>query len=299
MARPRKVLVTGSRGFTGSYLCGLLRQRGYHVIGLVNGLASGPDEVSCDITDAGKVVKVVAEVRPDYLVHLAAISFVAHADPEAMYQVNLFGTLNLLQGLAAAGIAPKKVVIASSANVYGNPPVNLVDETVCPLPVNHYGNSKLAMEHMVRTWYDQLPILLTRPFNYTGPGQEEHFLIPKIVAHFRAGKTRIELGNLDVVRDFSDVRDIAEAYAKLLETESDGEIVNFCSGHGTALGDVIDLMQQLAGYRIEVVVNPDFVRQNEIKRLIGNPAKLQSLIGFVPSLPLAETLKWMFAAASQ
>jgi nucleoside-diphosphate-sugar epimerase len=299
MSQLPKVLVTGSRGFTGSHLCPLLRQRGYAVVGLVNGAASNPDEVACDITDPDTVARTMAAVRPDYLVHLAAISFVAHAHHEAMYRVNLFGTLNLLQGLKSAGIMPRKVLIASSANVYGNPPVERIDEALCPAPVNHYANSKLAMEHMVGTWFDQLPIIVTRPFNYTGPGQDERFLIPKIVAHFRAGKPRIELGNLDVVRDFSDVRDVAEAYARLLAVERQSETVNVCSGEGTALSDVLDIMNRLAGYRIETVVNPDFVRQNEIKRLVGDNRKLKSFIDFVPTLPVSETLKSMFTAVSR
>lgn len=135
-----------------------------------------------------------------------------HADARAFYDVNLFGTLNLLEALTALPELPRKVLIASSANIYGTPGIEVIDESVCAAPVNHYACSKLAMEHMVRTWFDRFPIVMTRPFNYTGVGQDEKFLIPKIVSHFKRRAPKIELGNLDVSRDFSDVRDVAAAY---------------------------------------------------------------------------------------
>jgi nucleoside-diphosphate-sugar epimerase len=112
-----------------------------------------------------------------------------------VYDINFFGTLNILDALVELGQRPAKIVLASSANVYGNPPVEVIDESVCPMPVNHYAISKLAMEFMARTYFDRLNILITRPFNYTGVGQGDNFLIPKIVRHYQEGKTEIELGN--------------------------------------------------------------------------------------------------------
>jgi len=138
--------------------------------------------------------------------------------------------------------------------------VEIIDETVCPAPVNHYANSKLAMEHMVRTYDDRLPLIITRPFNYTGVGQAEHFLIPKIVAHYRQRQPVIELGNLEVIRDFSDVRFVVEVYRQLLESDIQGETVNLCSGAGVTLGEIIEKMNEIAGYAIQVRVNPAFVR---------------------------------------
>src|SRR5699024_6327789 len=122
-----------------------------------------------------------------------------------------------------------------------------------------YACSKLAMEHMVATWFDRLPLILARPFNYTGVGQAEHFLIPKIVSHFRRGEDRLELGNLDVSRDFSDVRDVVRAYLALLACDADSRIVNICSGRPTALRTIVRRMNALVGYEIEIDVNPAFV----------------------------------------
>ena len=106
---------------------------------------------------------------------LRRVAFVAHGNAEDFYRVNVLGTLNLLQALAKLDRAPERVIIASSANVYGTPDVGMLDESLCPAPVNHYACSKLAMEHMVRPWFSRFPILITRPFNYTGPGQSEAF----------------------------------------------------------------------------------------------------------------------------
>jgi nucleoside-diphosphate-sugar epimerase len=151
------------------------------------------------------------------------------------------------------------------------------------------------MEHMVRAnWFRRMPIVVTRPFNYTGPGQATHFLIPKIVNHLRDRAAFIELGNLDVFRDFSDVDDVVAAYMALLESGVRSEVVNICSGQGIALLDVVRIMNQLAGYEIEVRVNPEFVRENEVPRLVGNNAKLRSLVELPAVRPFAETLKRMY-----
>jgi nucleoside-diphosphate-sugar epimerase len=236
------------------------------------------------------------KVRPDYVVHLAAISFVQHADAEAFYRVNVIGTLNLLQAIADTGLSPRRILVASSANVYGNATSGIITEEQAPQPVNHYAVSKVAMEYLVRTWCDRLPIVVTRPFNYTGVGQEPHFLVPKIVSHFVKRAPVIELGNLDVERDFSDVRMVARAYRGLLERDCAGQVVNVCSGTPYSLRDILNMMQAIAGYKIEVQVNPAFVRQSEVKTLVGSVDKLRQLVGDVGILPLEETLRWMAQA---
>jgi nucleoside-diphosphate-sugar epimerase len=225
---------------------------------------------------------------------------VGHDHPEEFYRVNVFGTLNLLQALTRLDRPPQRVLVASSGNVYGTPDIEVLDESVCPAPVNHYANSKLAMEHMVRAnWFSRLPIVITRPFNYTGVGQAKHFLIPKIVQHFRERAKFIELGNLNVFRDFSDVDDVVGAYMALLESDVRSEIVNICSGRGIALLDVVRIMNRLAGYEIEVRVNPEFVRENEVPRLVGSNERLRSLAKLPASRPFAETLKRMYEAQAE
>jgi len=288
------VLITGARSFTGQHLRAHLQAAGYRVIGLLRNPAIGADEQCADLARPESLRTALEAVQPDYIIHLAAITFVPHGDPLEMYQTNLFGTLNLLDAILAVGLQPRKVLLASSANVYGNPPVEVIDETLCPAPVNHYAMSKLAMEHLAHTYQDRLPILITRPFNYTGSGQDERFLLPKIVGCYRRRQPFIELGNLDVIRDFSDVRFVVEAYRRLLDRDVVSETVNICSGQGIALGEVITTMNRIAGYAIEVRVNPAFVRANEVHRLIGSNRKLLALIGEQPDYPLAAILDSLY-----
>jgi nucleoside-diphosphate-sugar epimerase len=292
------VLLTGANGFTGKYVRAELEAAGYTVVGALVGASRGPHEVTLDVTSPDNCRRVMEKVRPDYLIHLAAISFVQHADADAFYRVNVIGTINLLQAMADARLSPRRVLIASSANVYGNATAGVIAESQPPQPVNHYAVSKLAMEFMVKTWSDRLPIVITRPFNYTGVGQEPHFLVPKIVSHFVQRAPVIELGNLDVERDFSDVRMVAQAYRGLLEQDCAGETVNICSGRPYSLRYILDTMQEIAGYDIDVRVNPAFVRQSEVKTLVGSPDKLRSLVANLQVVPLEETLRWMYKAGT-
>ena len=291
-----RVLLTGANGFTGVHLRAEFEAAGYAVVGAVVGVPAGPHEVALDITSLDNCRSVMEAVRPDYLVHLAAISFVQHADAEAFYRVNVIGTLNLLQALVDAGVSPRRVLIASSANVYGNATAGIIAESQAPQPVNHYAASKLAMEHMARTWNDRLPIVMTRPFNYTGIGQERHFLVPKIVSHFVQRAPVIELGNLDVERDFSDVRTVARIYRGLLECDCAGQTVNVCSGRPYSLRGILAMMEEICGYRIDIQVNPAFVRQSEVKILIGSPERMRALLGEINVIPLEQTLRWMAQA---
>jgi len=290
-----KILVTGINGFTGKYVSERFIQEGFDVIGMVH---SHPKrgQICCDLTDKKAVFESLKAVKPDGVIHLAALSFVGHDQPDELYKTNVFGTLNLIEAYNEFGSKDGKVIVSSSANIYGTPDVDSINESICPAPVNHYATSKVAMEHMVSTWFDRLPILITRPFNYTGIGQDGKFLVPKIVSHFKEKKEIIELGNLDVYRDFSDVRDVAEAYFQLYQSHSTSDIFNICSGRVSSLQDIIFHMNKLAGYQIEVRVNPKFVRENEIRVLRGSCKKLEALTGFKPSIDIDRTLESMFSA---
>jgi len=237
-------------------------------------------------------------VRPDVVAHLAAIAFVGHGDVEHIYRVNVAGTRNLLEALAGLEKKPSAVLLASSANVYGNTDVGIINEDVPAAPANDYAVSKLAMEYMARLWQDKLPLIVVRPFNYTGVGQHENFLLPKIVSHFRRNAADIELGNLHVWRDFSDVRMVAASYRKLLAAGPAvaGQAFNICSGHGYSLGEALDMMADIAGYKINVHVNPAFVRANEVVRLVGDNRRLVAATGVLATVPLADTLRWMYSA---
>ncbi|MHB8784899.1 MAG: NAD-dependent epimerase/dehydratase family protein [Thauera sp.] len=285
------ILLTGAAGFTGRFFTKAAQAAGHQVVAL-----------AADLTDRDAVHQQVQQAAHDAVVHLAAISFVGHADDAAFYAVNTVGTCHLLQALASLPIKPCKVLLASSANIYGNCDASPIAEEQLPAPVNHYAMSKLAMEHMARTYMDRLPIVLTRPFNYTGPGQALSFVIPKLVSHFARRAPVVELGNMQVEREFNDVRMVCDAYLALLNHGQPGEVYNVCSGRPYALQLVIDTLADLSGHALEAKVNPAFVRANEVHRLCGNPGKLHTLCAQAhvklkqPSL--SDMLAWMLAEAA-
>lgn len=263
-----KILVTGATGFTGRYFIDAALKSGHHVHALRAGLGQ-PEELRAE----------VAQAAPEAVVHLAAISFVAHADPSALYAVNTVGTTHLLEAVAALTVAPRCVLLASSANVYGNCGHSPIAEHEPPAPVNHYAMSKLAMEHMARTYADRLPIVITRPFNYTGPGQASQFVIPKLVDHYVRKAEHVELGNIHVEREFNDVRMVCDAYLALLVKGVAGEVYNICTGQPYTLAQVHDTLNTLTGHCLSVRVNPQFVRPNEVHRLCGDASKLRQATG--------------------
>jgi nucleoside-diphosphate-sugar epimerase len=298
----KRVLITGANGFTGRHLLERLTREGHVLHGLVH---SAEDEADprlraahvADLRDLSALRTVIAEVQPERVVHLAAIAFVAHGDPAELYSTNILGTRNLLDALASADTRPEAVLIASSANVYGNRREGVLDEGMEPEPANDYGISKVTCELLARLYADRLPIITVRPFNYTGRGQGGQFLIPKIIAHARSKSPVIELGNIDVARDFSDVRAVVDAYARLLdEPAAIGGLFNVCSGEARSLADVIATVERLSGHRMAVTVNPAFVRANEVKTLRGSRARLESTIGALAMPPFEETLGWMLDA---
>ncbi|WP_018231884.1 NAD-dependent epimerase/dehydratase family protein [Thioalkalivibrio thiocyanodenitrificans] len=294
MSSKPRALVTGLSGFTGRYMERALTEGGYEVFGIGSHPSDSPGYFTVDLEDRPALSKAVTEVRPDVVVHLAGIAFVGHADAGDFYRVNLIGTRNLLEALAHCAHVPRCVLLASSANVYGNAKGGPLTEDSPTAPANDYAVSKLAMEHMARLWAHRLPVVMARPFNYTGVGQSDRFLLPKIVEHFRQGRQVIELGNVDVARDFSDVRSVVDAYMRLIRIAPAGETFNICSGRAVSLQQALDMMEEISGYRIEVRVNPDFVRANEVKCLHGDRARLDAALGAMPWIPLHDTLRWMY-----
>ena len=281
-----KLLVTGAHGFTGRHFVKAAHDYGHEVIAL-----------RADLTDRDAVKQQVLQVAPEAIAHLGAVSFVGHSDPSAFYHVNVIGTLNLLEALAALAQPPRSILLVSTANLYGNCEQSPISEEQSPAPVNHYAVSKLAMEYMARTYLDRLPLFFVRPFNYTGPGQAESFVIPKLVAHFARRAEIIELGNIEVEREFNDVRFVCAAYLQLLEKAVPSEVYNICSGKPVTLKSVLDLLSQITGHRPQVKINPAFVRSNEIHRLCGSPAKLIGAVGDITLPALQDTLRWMLGTA--
>lgn len=295
-------LITGAGGFTGQHLARRLAEQGHRICGLFR---DAPDEPVadvaethiCDLADGNGLRAVLDMVQPDHVVHLAAIAFVAHGDVGEMYRTNVIGTRTLLGALEAMDRKPRSILVASSANIYGNGRGGMLEESMPPSPANDYGVSKVAGEMICGLAAARLPIIVTRPFNYTGVGQSRSFLIPKIVDHVRRRAPEIELGNLDVARDFSDVRTLVDAYARLLETPAAiGGTFNVCSGRATSLHEVLDAVRRISGHDFAIRVNPAFVRADEVKSLCGNAGRIESAIGALKHVPLEETLHWMLTA---
>lgn len=286
----QKLLITGAKGFTGIYLSAVAQKAGFESISLCSNL-----------NDTQTLEQEILEIKPDFVAHLAGISFVASKDHEAFYRVHALGTSNLLQALSKLQSAPKKILLASSATVYGNSPHPLSTENQQLAPIDHYATSKVAMEEMAKTFFKRLPIIIARPFNYTGPGQKGNFLIPKLVDHFVKKKPFIELGNLNIEREFNDVLMIIDAYIKLLELGTASETYNVCSGQARSLQFVLNALKKITGHDIEIRVNPEFVRTSEVHRMVGNPEKLKNLFqsnGLKLQAPaLEETLQKMLNTA--
>ena len=294
-----KILVTGADGFTGRHLASVLLDEGHEVHGLVrNSLGKRLDERmhihDGNLEDEERLLSVLQECQPEKIVHLAAISFVGHGDPNQIYMTNLIGARNLLEAVSRKSERVTAVLLSSSANIYGNQEVDLISESTLPSPANDYSVSKVAMEYVASLYKETFPTIVVRPFNYTGLGQSKSFLVPRIVDHVLRRAPRIELGNIDIERDWSDVRFVVRAYARLLETpQAVGQTINICSGVATSLRDLVMAACKIANHQMEIDVNPAFVRANEVRSLRGDNSLLRSLIGDLPAYQIQETLRWM------
>lgn len=278
-----RVGVTGAGGFTGRFVADALAHRGAICVPL-----------QADLRDPHAIRHMVKDAACDRFVHLAARAFVGASDWESFYVVNQLGTLHLLSAIAQM-VPGARCVLASSGQVYGPRAAGLITEDAPTNPANHYAISKLAMECGARLWCDKLNLVVTRPFNYTGVGQGTEYLIPKIVDHFRRKADVIELGNLWVKRDFSDVRDVADAYVQLVLADTSPDVVNVASGKVSSIDEIIDILAQLSNYRPDVRVNPAFVRANDVSVLGGDPSRLRSILSDWTPRDLNNTLRWMYS----
>lgn len=292
----KRVLITGSEGFTGRYVTEEFKRAGWEVWGA--GLQPKPEQpqyLRIDLLEPDSLTPIVTRIQPDVVIHLAAMAFVAEDDANRFYQVNLVGTRNLLEVLSAAKSPPECTIVASSANVYGNSTLEVLSENNPTNPANDYAVSKLAMEYLAKTYMDRLGIVITRPFNYTGVGQSSRFLIPKIIEHFRNKAPSINLGNLHVERDYSDVRDIARYYFAIADTQPTGQTLNFCSGTTYSIGAILDMAFKKTGQRPEIISDPSLVRTNEVHRLCGDSDAFKEKTAVQAAYCIDDTLGWMLS----
>jgi GDP-4-dehydro-6-deoxy-D-mannose reductase len=292
----RRLLVTGLSGFVGTAVRAWLAET-HAASGIV--LCDTPDD--CDIRDPAAVSRLVRASAPDAVLHLAAQSHVMASlrDPAATLQVNTVGTANLLKALSDEGFSGRLLYV-SSADIYG-----AVDEALLPVletqpaaPRSPYGVSKAAAEMLCLQWarVHGLRVVIARPFNHIGPAQRPEFAISGFArAAVAIAKglqpARIEVGDLEVTRDFLDVRDVVDAYFKLLDQGEPGQIYNVCSGREQRLIDVLRMVLACAGVEAEVVRDPARLRPAEQRRMCGSNHKIAQATGWRPNYSLRQTLE--------
>lgn len=309
-----RCFVTGAAGFAGSHLAELLLARGHEVFGLVQPDVSqenlaealaGPHAARLHVIQGDLLDRhlpaVVRESRPDAVYHLAALSSVRQSldDPAASFRVNVLGTQALLEAVLLAGLWPR-VLYVGSGEAYGESarlprPVREEDPL---LPVTPYGTSKAAAEQVASRYARErgLHVVRVRPFPHTGPRHSPQFVFPDLARQLaeieaRARAPRLEVGNLEVRRDVTDVRDMVAAYALALAGGERGAVYNVCSGRVWALREVLDLLIALSAADVEVVVQPERLRPQDLEVLAGDPAAFRERTGWTPAIPLERTLR--------
>ena len=300
-----RALVTGASGFAGPFLIRHLLGEGYEVEGAVHGpdraLPDGCQPASLDVTDKDAVRKAVAKTPPHEVYHLAGLTRPASGEIEKFYRVNFSGALNLLEAVReeAPGAG---VLLVGSAYAYGR-----VDRPIAETdpfePANHYGVSKAAADLLGHSYALQgMRVVNARPFNHSGPGQSPDFLLPTLVEQFAQIKTGrrepvVELGNLDSVRDLSDVRDVVRAYHRILLGGRPGEAYNVGSGRGVSVQEIFDLVRREAGVDVDLTVEPSRSRATDIPYLVANTDKTLRELGWKAEIPLEKTVRDMLEVA--
>jgi GDP-4-dehydro-6-deoxy-D-mannose reductase len=320
-----KALVTGASGFVGRYLVSRLASGGAEVLGLdavMPGSGDGPgsfevggqllppvpgehgaDTTMCDLLDARAVEDAVSGWSPDLIFHLAAQSSAARSfeDPAGTMRINVIGTLNLLEAVRRSGKA--RIIVTGSAEEYGKrkPGEMPIREGVSIEPVSPYAASKAAQNLLVMQYHRAFGVeaVATRSFSHTGPGQTTTFVLPSFArqcAEIKAGirKPVLRTGNLDVTRDFLDVRDVVEAYILLAEKGSPGTTYNVCSGSGLALSDAVDHLTALTGTEVRVEPDPQLFRPADVPVLVGDNGRLVEDCGWSASTGKGKMLDDLF-----
>jgi GDP-4-dehydro-6-deoxy-D-mannose reductase len=284
-------LITGGRGFVGTWLAEHCRSNGDEVVQI---------DQEVEITDPAALLAAVTEAAPDAIYHLAAMTHVGQSwdEPLRVLEVNVLGTAALLGAARECGTNPR-VLVTSSAEVYGavTDPAQLPLTESSPLaPLTPYAASKLAAEALcTQAWLAHgQHVVVVRPFNHIGPGQSPNFAVSalskRIVDAQRSGATEIPVGNLSARRDFTDVRDVVRSYRMLVESGAPGTVYNVCSGVDVSIQEIADRLLAAAGSSLRLVQDPALMRPVEVPVLRGDPSRLVGATGWAPELTLDRTL---------
>jgi GDP-4-dehydro-6-deoxy-D-mannose reductase len=291
-----RALITGGKGFVGQWLGAHLKDRGDDVAVI---------DIETDVADGAAARRAMADVVPDAVYHLAAMTHVGESweNPSQVLRVNVVGTAEILAAARALPVSPR-VLVVSSAEVYGvvAPEQLPLGEDTPTAPASPYAASKLAAEVVaLQAWrgYGQ-PVVVVRPFNHIGPGQSPNFFVPalakRIVEARRSGAASLRTGTLTTRRDFTDVRDVVTAYRLLIERGAPGEVYNVCSGRDVAISDVAAQLLELARTDLALETDPALVRPVDVPVLRGDASRLREATGWQPVIPLATTLADVLAS---
>ena len=302
------VLVTGATGFAGRHLLAELAARGLTAVATgYRGAAGEPgdppgregDPPSLDLRDAAATRRLVRKVGPAAVVHLAGQSSagVPFASPRDTFEANVLGTWNLLAAVRDEA-REARVLVITSADLYGPSAPGAPHVETAPFrPVSPYGASKAAQDliaALAAASY-RLAVIRVRPFPHAGPGQRPTFALPAFAAQIAAsergaGEPVLRAGNLEVIRDYTDVRDVARAYADLLARGEPGEAYNVCTGRGRKLGELVERLAAAARVPVRIEVDPARLRPADLPHLVGDPGKLAAATGFAPRIEIERTL---------
>lgn len=303
-----RALITGINGFVGQHLANYLLSQGFEVFGTTSQINSKHSVNSKifinDLASEQTIIKLLDEIQPDHIYHLAAQSNVKKSWDSKVdtIHVNVNLTINLLEAARKSNIKDRvKIVTIGSSEEYGRvTDMTLpIDESVSLKPTNPYGISKATVSYFARQYYQAygLKIVHTRPFNHIGPGQKLGFVVTDFTSQIINIEKKIEdkiirVGNLEAQRDFTDVRDIVRAYYLLLTNTSTafGEVYNVCSGIPVSISSILDKLLSFSHQKIDVFVDPNKLRPIDIPLYIGNNKKINQIIGWKPEISLNTTL---------
>lgn len=306
----KKALITGISGFAGSHLAELLLKEGVDVHGILR-WRSKDDNIQdikksirfheADLLDAHSLYKVIDEVKPDYIFHLAAQSYVQSSwgSPSNTLEINIIGTVHLFEAVRKSGL-DIAIQIACSSEEYGKVLAHElpIKETNPLRPLSPYAVSKLAMDYLGYQYYESygLKVIRTRGFNHTGPRRGEVFsesTFAKQIVEIEKGKKEpvVRVGNLDAKRDYTDVRDMVKAYYISVQKCHPGEVYNIASGSVWRIGDVLNLLLSMSKAKIKVVQDETRMRPSDVEVLIGDSSKFRAQTGWKPEIPFTKTME--------
>jgi len=308
--KQKVALITGVTGFAGSHLCELLFKENVEVHGIQRWRSKSEniehikDKINlheADLLDAHSLYKVIDEVRPNYIFHLAAQSYVqsSWASPANTLEVNIIGSVHLFEAVIKSGL-DITIQIACSSEEYGKVlPNELPIKETNPLrPLSPYAVSKLAMDYLGYQYYESygLKIIRTRGFNHTGPRRGDVFAestFAKQIAEIEQGKKDpvVLVGNLEAVRDYTDVRDMVRAYYLAVQKCQPGEVYNIASGRGWKISEVLNLLLSMSKVKIKIVRDEERMRPSDVEVLIGDASKFYKQTGWRPQIPFTKTME--------